>query len=205
MCQVAGLWQGPTALSQDFGTVLYRIQLLGFNAIRLPFSFQASHCPATMHRGQFWHKTPALLQNTSAACQTARDPAVVGSAAYSRQCSPIEPFSCTGLSALSLCASPVAARHRMAHHCLMCYSGLDHGCSELHCYTASSETATPCAGALQYGTNLLHCHLHTCHCRASGPERDPPRHKHLHDHRSACSGDIYAPMRDECRHAISPE
>ena len=36
-----GLWQGPTALTQDFGTVAYRIQLLGFNAIRLPFSFQA--------------------------------------------------------------------------------------------------------------------------------------------------------------------
>ncbi|CAL5222763.1 g5175 [Coccomyxa viridis] len=37
---VDGLWQGPTALTQDFGTVAYRIQLLGFNAIRLPFSFQ---------------------------------------------------------------------------------------------------------------------------------------------------------------------
>ncbi len=37
-----GLWQGPTALTQDFGTVAYRIQLLGFNAIRLPFSFQVS-------------------------------------------------------------------------------------------------------------------------------------------------------------------
>ena len=34
--------QGPTALSQDFSTVLYRIQLLGFNTIRLPFSFTAS-------------------------------------------------------------------------------------------------------------------------------------------------------------------
>ena len=45
MRQVAGLWQGPSALSQDFGIVLYRIQLLGFNAIRLPFSFQASPPP----------------------------------------------------------------------------------------------------------------------------------------------------------------
>ena len=34
--------QGPTALSQDFGEVLYRIQLLGFNVIRVPFSFQVS-------------------------------------------------------------------------------------------------------------------------------------------------------------------
>ena len=37
---IDGLWRGPTALTQDFGTVAYRIQLLGFNAIRLPFSFQ---------------------------------------------------------------------------------------------------------------------------------------------------------------------
>ncbi|KAK9838511.1 hypothetical protein WJX81_004175 [Elliptochloris bilobata] len=37
---VDGLWQGPTALTQDFGTVAYRIQLLGFNTVRLPFSFQ---------------------------------------------------------------------------------------------------------------------------------------------------------------------
>ena len=41
-----GLWQGPTALTQDFGTVAYRIQLLGFNAIRLPFSFQARPPPS---------------------------------------------------------------------------------------------------------------------------------------------------------------
>lgn len=40
--QVAGLWQGPTAMTQDFGIVLYRIQLLGFNTIRLPLSFQVS-------------------------------------------------------------------------------------------------------------------------------------------------------------------
>ena len=39
---VDGLWQGPTALTQDLQTVAYRISLLGFNAIRLPFSFQVS-------------------------------------------------------------------------------------------------------------------------------------------------------------------
>lgn len=39
---VAGLWGDDTALTKDFGTVLYRIGLLGFNLIRLPFSFQAS-------------------------------------------------------------------------------------------------------------------------------------------------------------------
>jgi hypothetical protein len=37
---VHGLWQGPTALSQDFQNVAWRIKLLGFNTIRLPFSFQ---------------------------------------------------------------------------------------------------------------------------------------------------------------------
>lgn len=37
---VHGLWQGPTALSQDFQNVARRIKLLGFNTIRLPFSFQ---------------------------------------------------------------------------------------------------------------------------------------------------------------------
>jgi hypothetical protein len=33
--------QGPTALTQDFEYVAWRIALLGFNTIRLPFSFQA--------------------------------------------------------------------------------------------------------------------------------------------------------------------
>ena len=44
-----GLWQGPTALTQDYQYVAYRIKLMGFNAIRLPFSFQASCrvCPAS--------------------------------------------------------------------------------------------------------------------------------------------------------------
>ena len=37
---VDGLWQGPTALSEDFGTIAYRMQLLGFNTVRLPMSFQ---------------------------------------------------------------------------------------------------------------------------------------------------------------------
>lgn len=41
-----GLWQGPTAVTQDFLTVAYRMQLLGINTIRLPMSFQArSTCP----------------------------------------------------------------------------------------------------------------------------------------------------------------
>jgi hypothetical protein len=37
---VDGLWGGPDSLSFDFATVVYRMELLGFNAIRLPFSFK---------------------------------------------------------------------------------------------------------------------------------------------------------------------
>ena len=36
---VDGLYVGDSTLTGDFATVAYRIQLLGFNAIRLPFSF----------------------------------------------------------------------------------------------------------------------------------------------------------------------
>ena len=37
---VDGLWAGSDSLSLDFATVVYRMQLLGFNAVRLPFSFK---------------------------------------------------------------------------------------------------------------------------------------------------------------------
>lgn len=37
---VDGLWGGPNSIAFDFATVVYRMELLGFNAIRLPFSFQ---------------------------------------------------------------------------------------------------------------------------------------------------------------------
>jgi Cellulase (glycosyl hydrolase family 5) len=36
---VDGLWNSSDSTSFDFATVVYRMQLLGFNAIRLPFSF----------------------------------------------------------------------------------------------------------------------------------------------------------------------
>lgn len=35
-----GLWAGSDQLTLDFATIVYRLQLLGFNAVRLPFSFQ---------------------------------------------------------------------------------------------------------------------------------------------------------------------
>lgn len=37
---VAGLWAGSSSLTQDFKTVVWRMKLLGFNAVRLPFSFK---------------------------------------------------------------------------------------------------------------------------------------------------------------------
>ena len=36
---VDGLYAGDSTLTLDMATVAYRIQLLGFNAIRMPFSF----------------------------------------------------------------------------------------------------------------------------------------------------------------------
>ena len=41
---VDGLWQGPNAITQNFQAIVWRIKLLGFNTVRLPFSFQASPC-----------------------------------------------------------------------------------------------------------------------------------------------------------------
>lgn len=37
---VDGLWNPGTSLSYDFATAAYRMKLLGFNAVRLPFSFK---------------------------------------------------------------------------------------------------------------------------------------------------------------------
>jgi hypothetical protein len=34
-----GIWYGSTALSRDVATIVRRMKLLGFNAVRLPFSF----------------------------------------------------------------------------------------------------------------------------------------------------------------------
>ena len=37
---VDGLWISGTSLTGDFATIVYRLKLLGFNAVRLPFSFK---------------------------------------------------------------------------------------------------------------------------------------------------------------------
>jgi hypothetical protein len=35
-----GLWITPDSLTMDFATIVYRLQLLGFNSVRIPFSFK---------------------------------------------------------------------------------------------------------------------------------------------------------------------
>lgn len=42
-----GLWQGPSAITQNFDSVAWRIKLMGFNTIRIPFSFQVRCRPLT--------------------------------------------------------------------------------------------------------------------------------------------------------------
>lgn len=37
---VDGLWEGYNGLPGDFATIVHRMQLMGFNAVRLPFSFK---------------------------------------------------------------------------------------------------------------------------------------------------------------------
>ena len=42
---VDGLWAGDSSLTKDYSTQIYRMQLLGFNAVRLPFSFKDFSLP----------------------------------------------------------------------------------------------------------------------------------------------------------------
>lgn len=37
-----GLWAGSTSLTLDFANIVLRIKALGFNAVRLPFSFKVT-------------------------------------------------------------------------------------------------------------------------------------------------------------------
>lgn len=41
-----GLWAGSTSLTLDFANIVLRIKALGFNAVRLPFSFKV---PCSSH------------------------------------------------------------------------------------------------------------------------------------------------------------
>ena len=58
-----GLW-GQHALSKDFATVVHRLLLLGFNAVRLPFSFQDLHnLPPRDWTSQWQHPAETDLAN----------------------------------------------------------------------------------------------------------------------------------------------
>lgn len=43
---VDGLWAGKSAFATDFNIIVYKLKLLGFNAIRLPFTFNDLDLPA---------------------------------------------------------------------------------------------------------------------------------------------------------------
>jgi hypothetical protein len=43
---VDGLWAGGSQAATDFAMIVYELQLLGFNAIRLPFTFDNLELPA---------------------------------------------------------------------------------------------------------------------------------------------------------------
>ena len=49
-----GLWQGPAAITQNFEAVVWRIKLLGFNTVRLPFSFQVRSLGVDRERWELW-------------------------------------------------------------------------------------------------------------------------------------------------------
>lgn len=60
-----GLW-AQNSLSQDFATVVHRLKLLGFNAVRLPFSFQDLHnLPAKDWSGMWQSPAMAELANST--------------------------------------------------------------------------------------------------------------------------------------------
>lgn len=44
-----GLWQGPSAITQNFQAEVWRIKLMGFNTVRLPFSFQVGPSASDFH------------------------------------------------------------------------------------------------------------------------------------------------------------
>ena len=64
---VDGLWQGPTALTLDYVNVVRRIKLLGFNAVRLPFSMQVTaHASGSTAGASFSASKPSSLTGRSA-------------------------------------------------------------------------------------------------------------------------------------------
>lgn len=66
---VDGIYEGSATITGDFATVAYRLSLLGFNALRIPFSFQVGPSrPATFISG--WKSVAMLNQELrQMACQ----------------------------------------------------------------------------------------------------------------------------------------
>ena len=63
-----GLWAGSDQLTLDFATIVYRLQLLGFNSVRLPFSFQ-----------NIYNAAPKSQTQT---CSAVTDSAILSSVTY---------------------------------------------------------------------------------------------------------------------------
>ena len=71
-----GLFEGSSTLTGDFATVAYRLQLLGFNALRIPFSFQVLLAcsllrllsQANMQHVQAMHSLHYFLRYSQPAC-----------------------------------------------------------------------------------------------------------------------------------------
>lgn len=68
---VDGLWITPDSITLDFPTIVYRLQLLGYNAVRLPFDFKNLYGPAPQ---SFTQSCNTLTQATLVAATT--DPSV---------------------------------------------------------------------------------------------------------------------------------
>lgn len=63
-----GLWAGSDQLTLDFATIVYRLQLLGFNSVRLPFSFENIYTASPKAQTQ--------------ACSAVSDSAILSSVTY---------------------------------------------------------------------------------------------------------------------------
>ena len=63
---LGGLWAGKTTEQGDFATLVYRAQLYGFNAVRIPFRWAQN----VLHGGYLLHSRQSLLRFRIAAAFT---------------------------------------------------------------------------------------------------------------------------------------
>ena len=57
-----GLWAGSNSLTQDFANIVLRIKALGFNAVRLPFSFKVSTSAKSTQDAVLMNSFPPLAR-----------------------------------------------------------------------------------------------------------------------------------------------